>query len=228
MRKLVILFAFISIVACKNKEVKPAEETPTATDAIETTAVEEEIDYASYGMQSDDAPKGLEKGSKAPEVDLTIDGKKIALADLYKDQPIAIIFYRGFWCPKCNKHLTEFAEKAKDLEAKGVKLIAITTESQEGIEKTKEKTGADFTIVSDLDGSLIQAFDVDYNVTDAYAGKVNDMLKVSISKNNAMGENKLPVPATYVINTEGTIIYSHFNPDYAERASIDDIIAALK
>ena len=91
----------------------------------------------------------------------------------------------------------------------------------------KEKTSANFTIVSDVDGTLLKAFDVDYNVTDAYIGKVNEMLKVSIAKNSAFGEAKLPVPATYVIDTDGTIIFSHFNPDYGKRASIDDILAAL-
>ena len=195
--------------------------------ASETTVIESAIDYESYGMQADDAPKGLKKGTKAPAVDFMIDGKKVALADIYKNQKVAIIFYRGHWCPQCNKHLSEFAAKAKDLEAKGIKLIAITPELQESVEKTVEKTGANFTIVSDVDGTLLSAFDVDFKVTDAYAGKVNEKLKVSIAQNNAIGEAKLPVPATYIIDTEGTIIYSHFNPDYSQRASIEDIIAAL-
>ena len=227
MKKLIMLLAFVSMVACKNKEVKPETDETPASETVEAAATKGTIDYESYGMKSDDAPKGLEKGSKAPEVDLIIDGKKVALADLYKDQRVVVIFYRGYWCPKCNKHLSEFAEKAKDLEAKGVKLIAITPEIQESIEIMKEKTGADFTIVSDVDGTLLKAFDVDYNVTDAYIGKVNEMLKVSIAKNSAFGEAKLPVPATYVIDTNGTIIFSHFNPDYGKRASIDDILAAL-
>lgn len=220
-----MLLAFISIIACKNNEVKPDE--TKAAEAVETTTVEEKIDYESYGMQSDDAPKGLEKGSKAPTVDLTIDGKKVALADVYKDQKVAIIFYRGYWCPKCNKHLSEFATKAKDLEAKGIKLLAITPEIPESVEKTKEKTGAEFTIVSDIDGTLLEAFDVDFKVTESYVSKVNEKLKVSIEKNNAFGKAQLPVPATYVIDTDGIIIYSHFNPDYGKRASVDDIIAAL-
>ena len=222
MKKIILVLALVSIIACKNKEAKSVvEETTTET------MTESAIDYESYGMQPEDAPKGLEKGSKAPVVDLTIDDKKVALAELYKDQKVAIIFYRGYWCPSCNKHLSEFATKAKDLEAKGVKLIAITPETQESVDRTKEKTGADFTIVTDVDGTLLKAFDVDYNVTDAYLGKVNEKLKVSIAENNAMGQAQLPVPATYVIDTDGTIIYSHFNPDYGKRASVDDILAAL-
>lgn len=226
MKKILVFLAFVSMVACKNNEVK-SEEKKTV-ESVEKVATAAEIDYESFGMQANDAPKGLAKGSKAPTVNLLIDGKKVALSDVYKDQKVAIIFYRGFWCPKCNKHLSEFATRAKDLEAKGVKLIAITPEIQESIEKTKEKTGADFTIVSDVDGSLLEAFDVDFKVTDSYISKVNEKLKVSITKNNATGgEAQLPVPATYLIDSDGTIIYSHFNPDYAQRASIDDIIAAL-
>jgi peroxiredoxin len=225
MKKLVMLLAFISIVACKSKETKPAEEVKK-TEAVETIA-KSTIDYESYGMQSDDAPKGLKKGSKAPDVDLTIDGQKVALADIYKNQNVAIIFYRGFWCPYCSKHLAEFATRAKELEDKGVKLIAITPEGEDGIAKTKDNSKATFSIVSDVDGSIQKAFDVDYKVTDGYIGKVNEMLKVSITENNATGAAELPVPATYLINKEGTIIYAHFDPDYKKRASIDDILAAL-
>jgi peroxiredoxin len=224
-KKLIIVLAFMSIIACKKKEEKAIE--PKEEQVIETVKEEPKIDYASYGMKSEDAPRGLDKGAMAPKVELTIDGKKIALADVYKNQKVAIIFYRGFWCPYCNKHLSQFATRAKELEDKGVKLMAITPESQEGVEKTKEKTMANFTIVSDTDGSILKAFDVDYGVTDAYVGKVNEMLKVSISKNNANGKAELPVPATYVIDTDGKIIYSHFDPNYKNRASIDDILAAL-
>lgn len=225
MKKLVMLLVFISLVACKNKEVKPAEEIKEP-EAVETVA-ESTIDYESYGMQSDDAPKGLEKGSKAPAIDLTIDGEKVALADLYKNKTVAIIFYRGFWCPHCSKHLAEFATRAKELEDKGVMLIAITPEGEAGLTKTKDNSKATFSIVSDVDGSIQKAFDVDYKVTEGYVGKVNDMLKVSILENNASGNAELPVPATYVINKEGTIVYAHFDPNYKKRASVDDILAAL-
>jgi len=108
-----------------------------------------------------------------------------------------------------------------------VKLIAITPEGEEGMTETKDNSKATFTIVSDTDGSIVKAFDVDYKVTDVYVDKVNEMLKVSIPENNASGKAELPVPATYIINKEETIIYAHFDPDYKKRASIVDILAAL-
>lgn len=225
MKKLLILLALISVIACKKKEEQPAE--VKADETVEVSEEEAEVDYASYGMKGENAPKGLEKGTKAPKVELNIDGKQVALAEFYKDQKVAIIFYRGHWCPACNKHLSEFATRAKELQDKGIKLIAITPEAQDGIDKTKEKTKADFTIVTDSDGSIQKAFDVDYGVTDGYLSKVQEKLKVAISENNANGKSELPVPATYVINTNGEIIFAHFDPDYHNRASIDDILGAI-
>jgi len=224
MKKIVLVLVLASIIACKNK--KEQSEESNNVQKVETNE-EAKIDYISFGMQNDDVPKGLEKGSKAPEAVLMIDGKEVALSDMYKDQTVVLFFYRGFWCPYCNKHLAKFSERAKELEDKGVKLIAITPETQVGIEKIKAKTGANFIIVSDKNGSIQRAFDVDYKVTDGYAAKVSEMLKVSIAENNGSSEAELPVPATYIINNEGTIVYSHFNPDYKNRASIDDILANL-
>lgn len=221
-----MLLALVSVIACKKKDDTPAETKTEET--VEVTEKEiPKVDYASYGMKDEDAPKGLEKGTKAPEVTLTIDGKQVALADLYKEQHVALIFYRGHWCPSCNKHLSEFATRAKELEDKGVKLIAVTPEAQEGVEKTIEKTKANFIITSDLDGSIQKAFDVDYGVTDGYVSKVTEKLKVSIPENNANGKAQLPVPATYLINKAGEIIFAHFDPNYNNRASIDDILGAI-
>ena len=225
MKKLLVLLAFISVIACKKKEEQPTE--TKVEETVEVTNEESKVDYASYGMKATDAPKGLEKGAKAPEVKLTIDGTQVALSEVYKDQNVALIFYRGYWCPACNKHLSEFATRAKELQDKGIKLIAITPEAQDGIDKTKEKTKADFTIVSDADGNIQKAFDVDYGVTDGYVNKVQEKLNVAISENNVNGKSELPVPATYVINTKGEIIFAHFDPDYHNRASIDDILGAI-
>ena len=225
MKKIFLLCLLVGVVACKKKEEKHVESKEK--EMVETVKETTTVDYASYGMQNDDVPKGLKKGAKAPEVMLTIEGKEVALADIYRDKTVVLFFYRGFWCPYCNKHLSKFAERAKELEAKGVALIAVTPETQEGIDKIKKKTGANFTIVTDKEGRILKAFDVDYKVTEGYSKKVKEMLKVSIAENNASSTAELPVPATYIIDKQGTIVYSHFNPDYKKRASIDDILANL-
>lgn len=186
------------------------------------------IDYASLGMNDTYIPRGLNVGENAPEITfLTSENQKKTLDSYYEKQPVVIIFYRGYWCPVCNKHLSEFAEKAKQIEEAGAKLIAISSESYENVEKTIEQTGADFTIISDADGTIMKAFDVSYHVTDSYQDMIQVKLDASIKETNACKKAELPVPATFIIDKKGTIVYKQFNPNYKVRASVEDILNNL-
>jgi len=226
MKRTIFLVACIvgsSMISCKNNS---SEASVAKGDAAVSKPTEAPA-YSKFGMKDTDVPYGLKKGDKAPTIEVLINGVKTPLSTLYKDQTVALFFYRGNWCPVCNKHLADFTERARDLTAKGIKLVAVTPEDADGIDKMKEKTGANFTIISDLDGSIQKAFDVDYIVTSNYAKKIEDNLGTSIADNNASGEAVLPVPATYVINRAGEIIYSHFDVNYKNRASVDDILNSV-
>lgn len=215
---IVILIATV-FVSCK-KEVKELKK--------EVITKQLSIDYASIGMDTTSIPIGLNVGENAPEITFTTaNNKKEKLSSYYEKQPVVIIFYRGYWCPVCNKHLTEFAEKAKQIEAYGAKLIAISSESYDNVAKTKEQTGANFTIISDADGSIRKAFDVNFKVTDEYQEMIQDKLKASITETNANKQAELPVPATFIIDKSGKIVFKQFNPDYKVRASVENILNNL-
>lgn len=220
MKKLLFAMLITTVfISCK-KEVKETQK--------EVVTAEPSIDYASIGMDTTSIPKGLNVGDKAPEITFTTaENKKETLASYYSKQAVVVIFYRGYWCPVCNKHLTEFAQKAKEIEAAGAKLIAITSESYDNVAKTKEQTGANFTIISDADGSIRKAFDVNFKVTEDYQAMIQDKLKASIAETNANKQAELPVPATFIIDKNGKIVYKQFNPDYKVRASVEEILNNL-
>lgn len=225
MKKLMMAILVINaFVSCKKGE---KEKIQPKTD-VEAITAQSSIDYESVGMDTTSIPKGLNVGDNVPEITFTTaDNKKETLASYYKKQPVVIIFYRGYWCPVCNKHLTEFAQKAKQIEATGAKLIAISSESYDNVTKTKEQTGANFTIFSDADGSIRKAFDVNFKVTEEYQEMIQDKLKASIVETNANKQAELPVPATFIIDKSGKIVYKQFNPDYKIRASVEDILNNL-
>lgn len=229
MKKVLVLLAMSALVFSCKEEKKEVEQTPEEVTEETTVGIQEEtVNYDAFGIKEPNLPKGLNKENKVPDVMLTMeDGTRMSLEGLYSEQPVVLFFYRGHWCPACAKHLSDFANEAKEIEDRGVKLVAVTPETYDNVDKTKEKTGANFTIVSDVDGSVMKAFDVDFDVTDNYQGIVQDKLGTSIAKSNATGEAILPVPATYIINTKGEIVYTQFNPDYKNRASVQDILDNL-
>lgn len=226
MKNLILTLSLALVcISCKN-EAK--EETQPETVVEETQTTENVIDYAGLGIDETAIPRGLNVGDDAPELNFTnADNKKETLASYYEKQPVVVIFYRGYWCPVCNKHLSEFAEKAKEIEAAGAKLIAISVESYDNVTKTKEQTGADFTIISDIDGSIMKAFKVNFKVTEEYQAMIQDKLNASIAETNANKQADLPVPATFIIDENGKIVYKQFNPDYTDRASVEDILNNL-
>lgn len=73
----------------------------------------------------------------------------------------------------------------------------------------------------------MKAFDVNFDVTEAYQEKIQTKLDASISETNGDEKAVLPVPATFINNKGGKIVYRQFDPDYHNRASVDDILANL-
>lgn len=221
MKKLLLLAIASTLIlaSCKN-ETKP---TPTKAEPSATV-----VDNTKLGISKNSNPQGLAVGTQAPNLTFTLaDGTSTTLKDLYTAQPIVLFFYRGYWCPVCNKHLSALAKQAKAIEAKGVKLVAIAPETYDNVAKTREQTGANFTIISDPDNSAMIAFNVNFNVTEPYQKMIQDRLKASIKETNDASDAILPVPATYIIDTTGKIVYRQFNPDYKDRASVEDILAHL-
>lgn len=181
-----------------------------------------------YGIVNNDVPKGLMVGEKAPIFTGTDkDGKTFSLQSELKKGPVVIIFYRGYWCPVCSKYLKNYVDSAKMVTDKGASLVFITPESEEGAEKTVKKNKLNYTVILDKDESLMKAFDVGFEVTSAYQKKVKTFLFADIAKNNNKEVAKLPVPATFIIDKSGAIVYRQFDLNYKNRASIKEIVEHL-
>ena len=174
------------------------------------------------------AQSGLKKGAEAPGFTVADNsGKTLDLKSLIKNhKAVMLFFYRGQWCPYCNKHIKQLQDSLRLLTEKGVYVIGVTPESSENINKTIDKTHASFSLVHDEGYKIMKAYDVDYTVDDALNAKLKGY-GVDLEKNNGNTDHVLPVPATYVISHSGKIIFVHFDKDYTKRASVSDIIKVL-
>lgn len=174
------------------------------------------------------AQAGLKKGEKAPAfVAKDNNGKELNLKVLLKThKAVVLFFYRGQWCPYCNKHLKEMQDSLQILTHKGAYVIGVTPETAENINKTISKTHASFSIIQDKGYKIMKAYDVNYVLDDATVGTYKKY-GVDLEQNNGNTDHVLPVPATYVIDKSGRLVFVHFDKDYRNRPSIRAIADAI-
>ncbi len=181
-----------------------------------------------YGIMDPIAPLGLKVGTSAPDFKgVDQNGYSIELNSMLKTGPVVLIFYRGYWCPYCSRTLKSYADSINLVTDNGAWFIAVTPETTDGVAKTIDKTNLKFSVISDKEGKIMESFDVAFNVTTDYSKKIRLFKRISIAENNGQTEARLPVPATYIIDKSGKIVYRHFDYDYKKRASIGAILANL-
>jgi peroxiredoxin len=180
-----------------------------------------------YCLSAQEAPEGLFINSKAPDFKAKDqNGKEIRLKDILKKGKVVLVFYRGQWCPHCNKYLKKLEDSLQLIKDKGATLIAITPELPENISKTVEKTNAEYSILFDEDLKIMKAYDVEFEIPENVLSRYRST-GIKVDENNGKNGNFLPIPATYIIDKESTITYRFFQSDYKKRPSIQEILANL-
>ena len=183
--------------------------------------------FTIVSFTSSNAPEGLNVNDTAPNfTSIDQNGKTIVLKDLLKKGSVVIVFYRGEWCPYCNKQLMELEDSMALISNKGASIIAVSPEKQENILKTIQKTKATYPVLAD-DGLKIMtaykvAFELDTKTTEKYKG-----YGINLTERNGNNGNNLPVPAVYIINQKGKITYRYFDVNYKKRVSVSEILSHL-
>ncbi len=141
--------------------------------------------------------------------------------------PLVISFYRGGWCPYCNLELRAYQEILPEIKNLGAQLVGISPELPDNSISLTEKYSLKFQILSDIENEVAREFGIVYHVEEelqeAYKNLGIDL--VSTQGNN---NYELPVPATYVVNTNGNVILSYVNTDYTKRLEPSTVLESLR
>src|SRR5271157_1501630 len=198
-----------------------ANKAPPAVVAVMRRATQQLID-------SGQADRALKAGARAPEFSLPdAKGKLVRSADLLLRGPLVLTFYRGIWCPYCNMDLQAIEEAAKDIRALGASLVAASPQTSPNRRKSERENALSFPILSDHGNALAHEFGLRYRLPDdliqVYKGFGNDL-----TIGNGEGSWTLPMPARYVIGSDGVIAYAEVNADYTRRPDPSELLPVLR
>ncbi|GAA4330213.1 peroxiredoxin-like family protein [Flaviaesturariibacter amylovorans] len=176
-----------------------------------------------------DKPEGLFINSKAPDFSGTDqNGNKVSLKELKKKGPVVVLFYRGNWCPYCNRQLKNLQDSLQLITDKKASIVAITQEATPGIQETVKKTGAAFPILHDAESKWSKAYGVNFAVDERTIRRYKTADIDLLAINNQKEAASLPVPAVYIINRDGSITYRYFDADYRNRLSVRELAEQIK
>jgi peroxiredoxin len=103
----------------------------------------------------------------------------------------------------------------------GYQVIGISPDAPSEIKNTEEKEKLTYDIYSDANGALMKAMGVAFKAPERYAQKLLDY-------SDGANQGLLPVPSIFVVNTEGTILFTYISPDYKHRISSEMLLDVLK
>lgn len=188
--------------------------------------IDEVIAEAKAFQQGGDA---LAVGQQVPAFELPdAEGNLVSSADLLAKGPLVVTFYRGSWCPYCNLQLRALQARLADINALGAQLVAISPQVPDGSLSKNEISEMDFIVLSDQNAKVAAEYGVAWEVPEFVLNhmKVDRQLDLE-SINNGNG-SVLPIPATFVIGTDGVVSWRFVDVDYRTRSEPEDIIEALK
>jgi len=123
--------------------------------------------------------------------------------------------------------LVQLREIESELKNLGVQLLAISPDKPSKVRETVDKHKMSFILLSDSDMVAARSFRVAYKLDDQ---TLAEFKKYNIDVEDASGQSHhmLPVPAVFLVATNGLIQFEYVNPDYKVRLDPELLLAAAK
>ena len=189
--------------------------------------VPEDIQHLMRGAEarleeSGAALRAIKTGDRAPVFDLpNAHGETVSSRELLARGPVVLSFYRGDWCPYCNLELKALQERVAEIEALGARLVAVSPQTPDATTDTVTRNKLTFEVLSDTGNTVAKSFGLDFEL----AEELRPIYKnwgADLEKLNGDPPFSLPMAATYVIGSDGTIIESFVDADYRAHGTPGD------
>jgi peroxiredoxin len=177
--------------------------------------------------QSGMAGRVLSVGVKVPMFELKDHNSKlVASAELLGNGRLVISFFRGRWCPFCVGQLEAMNLILPQIEQAGASLVAISPQTVQQSFFMVDQHKLRFPLLSDVGNQVARQFGLVYRVPDDQQA-IYRRAFINLPFANGDESWELPIPATYILDRDGTVLYASANPDYTERPEPEEILSRL-
>jgi peroxiredoxin len=198
-----------------------AKYVPAETQTIHAQAIAEL-------KQRNLAANILPVGTKAPEFELQDhNGKIVRCSDLLARARLVLCFIRGRWCPFCVGQMEAMNLLLSQIEQAGATLVAISPQTVKQSFFMHDQHKLRFPLLSDAANKVARQFGLTYRVPPAQEA-IYRRAFVNLPFTNGDDSWELPIPATFIVDRDGTIVFASANEDYSDRPEPIEILNSLR
>jgi len=170
----------------------------------------------------------LRPGTTAPHWELQDhNGILVSSSDLLTKGRLVICFIRGRWCPFCVGQMEAMNLMLSHIQEAAATLVAISPQTVRQSFFMHDQHKLRFPLLSDAENTVARSFGLTYRVP-ASQEAVYRRAFVNLPFTNGDDSWELPIPATFVIDRDGTILWASANEDYTVRPEPVDIVLACR
>src|SRR6202042_3058220 len=190
-------------------------------------AVEAMRSTTEYLIATFQAERALKAGNCAPPFQLRDQrGAELASDTLLRRGPVLLAFYSGSWCPPCARDLKIFERLRPDVEERGATFVGISQQTVAENLKAHQLLKLRFPILSDRGARIAEQFGVRWRVPKP----LRDIFRKSGVDLPLLDGNEswaLPIPAWFILDRAGVIVYSEVNPGHSSPSNARDVLSVL-
>ena len=164
--------------------------------------------------------QAVKAGEKAPLFRLRSDtGELVALSEALDRGPVVVSFSQGGWCPFSRLELQALADAHPEIERLGATLIGLSP-------LPDAHSHLSFPILTDTGCRIAARYRIAFAVPPQFRPAY---LALGYPERLKKGADcwVLPLPATYIIDPNGIVVFSYVNADYSTRLEPTEIAVAL-
>jgi peroxiredoxin len=172
--------------------------------------------------------KALKAGDRFPAFSLpNATGQSVSSDALLTQGHLVVSFYRGTWCPYCNLELAALQAQLPQFKAAGAQLIAVSPQTPDHSMTMAEKNALQYPVLSDAGNVLARQLGIVFTLPESLR-PIYQAFGIDLQAHNGDASFELPVPATYVVGSDGVIVRAWINADYRERVEPSEVLAATQ
>lgn len=166
-------------------------------------------------------------GAKVPAFELHDHrGRVVTSSDLLAKGKLVICFFRGRWCPFCVGQLEAMNQVLPQIQAAGANLIAISPQTVQQSFFMADQHRLQYPLLSDAGNRVARQFGLVYRVPEQQRD-VYRRAFINLPFTNGDDSWELPIPASYILDWDGTAIFTSADADYTERPEPRKILETL-